>query len=249
MKEIIKIVIIIIAIVVILVLFMYFYIKTLTPNEFVTGAVNYFNVTVKIKNKDNLNKINQTKKVIIMANHINGLDYGVLYNIIQSNKKIYAVAKHNVFGDKTDGSIVSNILGLFKDSAYDFFNLIPYIRGNKDSGTKVKQKMLNVVNNGDIVILFPEGETSRSGIPISFKPGSFKLCADNNISILPITIKYNKQIGVNRTDPINMKKWHNAVATAIVHPMVNNTNPDILREQVFQAIRKPLILNSYFHNS
>ena len=41
-----------------------------------------------------------------------------------------------------------------------------------------------------------------------------------------------------------MKKWHNAVATAIVHPMVNNTNPDILREQVFQAIRKPLILNS-----
>ena len=243
MKEIIKIVIIIIAIVVILVLFMYFYIKTLTPNEFVTGAVNYFNVTVKIKNKDNLNKINQTKKVIIMANHINGLDYGVLYNIIQSNKKIYAVAKHNAFGDKTDANIISNILGLFKNNTYKFFKLIPYVRGNKDSGNEVKQNMLEVINNGDTVLLFPEGETTRSGIPVSFKPGSFKLCAENNISILPITIKYDKKIGVNRTDPIDINKWYNVIATAIVHPMIANTDPDQLQEQVFQTIRKPLLIS------
>ena len=238
-----KFVIIIILLIIIVIIVIVLIIKTLTLKEFLAFAINYFNINIKIKNKKNLDIFNKTNKVIIMANHINGLDYGIIHSIINSNKKIYAVAKHNAFGDKTDANIISNILGLFKNNTYKFFKLIPYVRGNKDSGNEVKQNMLEVINNGDTVLLFPEGETTRSGIPVSFKPGSFKLCAENNISILPITIKYDKKIGVNRTDPIDINKWHNVTATAIVHPMIINTDPDQLQEQVFQTIRKPLLIS------
>ena len=66
---------------------------------------------------------------------------------------------------------------------------------------------------------------------------------NNLYSKTTITIKYDKKIGVNRTDPIDINKWHNVTATAIVHPMIINTDPDQLQEQVFQTIRKPLLIS------
>jgi 1-acyl-sn-glycerol-3-phosphate acyltransferase len=219
-------------------------IKTLTLNEIINFTINYFNVNIKAINKNNLNNFNN-KKVIIMSNHYNGLDYGIIINainnLIRTDKKIFAVAKHNAFGDKTDDNIISNIFGLFQNRTFNFFNLIPYIRGNKDSGTLTKNIMLEKISNNHSVLIFPEGETTRTGIPQNFRPGSFKLCADNNIYILPVTLKYDKNIGVNRTEPININNWHNTTATIIFHPLIYNKDADILMQQVFNKIREPFI--------
>jgi 1-acyl-sn-glycerol-3-phosphate acyltransferase len=231
---------IIIILLVLIILIFILIIKTLTLREFLNFAIYYFNIKTKVINKNNLTDFNN-KKIVIMSNHINGLDYGIIINAINNmivnKKKIYAVAKHNAFGDKNDDNIISNIFGLFKNRTYNFFNLIPYVRGDRKSGNITKKIMLEKINENHSVLLFPEGETTRTGIPQSFKPGSFKLCAENNIYVLPITLKYDKHIGVSRTEPININKWHNVTATVIFHPLIYNKDPDILMKHVFDKIR------------
>lgn len=211
--------------------------------SFINFALNYFNVSVKVKGIENLKKYKNTK-LLIMSNHHSGLDYGVISFAINhytdDNKRIYTIVKHNIFGDKVDNNMVSNFLGLFKDRLYNFFNFLPYVRDDKDSGDEIKKMMLDVVNKNNTVLLFPEGESTREGIPKSFKPGSFRLCAENNIQILPITLKFNKIIGSNRKDPVNLNDWNDAIATVIIHEPVFDKNWEILRDKVFDIIRKPL---------
>ena len=91
-----------------------------------------------------------------MSNHLNGIDYGVivytLAHYTKNKKKIFAIAKHNVFGDKTDKNIVSNSLTLIKDQMFNLLNIIPYERDNKKSGDKVKKIMLDKIGDGDTVL-------------------------------------------------------------------------------------------------
>lgn len=230
----------IILIIIIFVLLLYFIIKTINPFEVNNLLLNYFNIKIKIKGSQNIKNYNKYP-IIIMANHINGIDYSIIYKTIHElnkDKTIYAVTKHNVFGDKNDDNILSNILALFKDDLYKFLNFILYERGNKKSGEITKKRMLKVLSNNNSVILFPEGETNKSKILKQFKPGSFKLCSDNNIHILPITLEYNKNIGVDRTEPINIQKWHNIIATVHIHPIIYDKNPDVLLNKVYNSINK-----------
>jgi len=229
---------IIILIIIIIILLLFFIIKTIKVFEVNNLLLNYFNIKIKIKGSYNLKDYNK-KPVIIMANHINGIDYSIIYKVIHdlnNNKNIYAVTKHNVFGDKNDDNIISNILALFKNDLYKFLNFILYERGNKKSGELTKKKMLEVLNKNNSVILFPEGETNKTNTLKNFKPGSFKLCADNNIYVLPITLKYNKNIGVDRTEAININKWYNVSAIVNIHPMIYDKNPDIFLDKVYKSI-------------
>jgi 1-acyl-sn-glycerol-3-phosphate acyltransferase len=212
--------------------------------SFLNFFLNYFNVSVKVKGIENLKKYKNTK-LLIMSNHHSGLDYVVISFAINyytnDNKKIYTIVKHNIFGDNTDNNMVSNFLGLFKDRLYNFFNFLPYVRDDKDSGDEIKKMMLDVVKKNNTVLLFPEGESTREGIPKAFKPGSFRLCTENDIWILPISLKFNKIVGVNRKDPVCLNDWHNVIATVIIHEPIFDKNWKILKDKVFNIIRTPLI--------
>ena len=197
--------------------------------------MNFFNFKIKIKNPENLKYINE--RVIIMGNHYSPCDSGIIMYIFNkiTNKKIYSVSKHNIFGDKTDTSTLSNFLSLFK-GLYNFFNLIPYEKGNKQSGEEVKNKMLRVVNENNTVIIFPEGTTSRKGIPSEFKPGSFKMCAENSIKIIPITLEYDKRIGMGQNDQFDINTWFNTGVTITIHKPIYDKDPEILQKQVHSTI-------------
>ena len=219
-------------------------IKRTNCNSFINFALNVFNTDIKVKGINNLKNFNN-KRIIIMSNHLNGYDiapivYALTY-YTKNKKKIYVIAKHNAFGDEIDNNIVSNSLSLIKDQMFTLLNLIPYERNNKNSGEKVKKIMLEKIDDGDTVLLFPEGKPTRSGIPTDFKPGSFRLCADNDISILPITLEFNKKIGIDTTDPIKLDKWFNLKTTIHIHEPIYNKNWEILMEKVFIKIREPLI--------
>ena len=164
-----------------------------------------------------------------MSNHLNGCDVGAIVYALtyytKNKKKIYTIAKHNVFGDKTDKNIIADSFGLIKNQMFNLLNLIPYERNNKISGDNVKKIMLSKIDEGQTILLFPEGKPTRSGIPTEFKPGSFKLCAENKIEILPITIEFNKKIGLDTKDPVKLEKWFNLVTTLYIRePLINNNN-------------------------
>jgi len=219
-------------------------IKRTNCNSFINCALNLFNTNIKVKGIKNLKNFNN-KRIVIMANHINGFDLApIVYSLTHytnNKKKIYTVAKHNVFGDETDKNIVSKSLALIKDQMFSLLNLISYERNNKKSGDNVKKIMLDKIDDGETILLFPEGKTTKSGIPSEFKAGSFKMCAENDIWILPITLKFNKKIGLDTSDPVKLEKWFNLHSTIYIHNAIYDNDWEKLMDKVFNKIREPLI--------
>lgn len=217
--------------------------KKSNVDSIVNFSLNFFNIKIKLHGKHNLNYYNNLD-IIIMANHLNGIDYGVIYHSIKyyTKKKIFTVVKHNVLGDSNDKSIVSNFLGLFKEQTYSKMNFLPYIRNNKNSGDIIKNKIIKIIKKDKhSVMLFPEGKPTRQGIPKELKSGSFRLCAENNIHILPVTIKFNKNIGINTEDPVVLSDWFDLVADVYIHKPIFNKNWKTLQDIVLYKLKKPLI--------
>jgi 1-acyl-sn-glycerol-3-phosphate acyltransferase len=217
--------------------------KKSNTDSIVNFSLNFFNIKIKIHGKANLKNYDNLD-IIIMANHLNGIDYSVIYHSIKyyTKKKIYTVVKHNVLGDTTDKSVISNFLGLFKNQTYSKMNFLPYVRNDKKSGEFIKNQIIKIIKKDkQKVMLFPEGKPTRKGIPSELKSGSFRLCADNNIYILPVTIKFNKNIGINTTDPVILSDWFNLEADVYIHKPVFNKNWQQLQNIVLEKIKKPLI--------
>ena len=180
----------------------------------------------------------------IMSNHTNGIDFMILHDIFTSNTDtpIYAIVKHDLVGDNTDRTFIQKFLGLIKNSFYNGLNFIPYQRENKESGSIVKDLLLEVIlNTKSNFVIFPEGQCTRSGIPTEFKYGSFKLAAENNISIIPVSIKYKRSIGGNIGDPSKISDWFDNEADVYVYDAVYNSDPNVLMQLVFDTIREKLI--------
>ena len=47
------------------------------------------------------------------------------------------------------------------------------------------------------IIIYPEGTNTKNGKPKDFKNGIMRLCSANYMKVLPITINYNKDLGLN----------------------------------------------------
>lgn len=220
------------------------YIKKTVRFNFANFFLNVFNIKIKVHGKDNL-KNYDNYKFIIMSNHVNATDYAIIVHTLNyytnQQKKIYTIVKHDVLGSKSDRNKISDILCLFKNTLYNKLNFIPYKRGDKNSGEETKNKMLNAINNDNNVLVFPEGECTKSGIPVDFKPGSFKLCSENNIWILPISLKYNQNIGVHRDDKIDINKWFNISVNIYIHKPIFNNEWEKLKNNVLNIIKNPLI--------
>lgn len=241
MSRILKYIIIFIIIIVILIIIL---IKTITNKSLVNTVLNILNTNITVRGTENLKHYNN-KKMIIMSNHYVGVDYPIIAHTINYytnySKNIHTIVKHNIFGDENDGSTISNILGLFRKDLYKFLNFLPYVRESIDSGNEIKNKMLDVIKQNDTILLFPEGTGNKNGIPEEFKSGSFRLCAENNIYILPITIKLNKNIGASRNDKVDLKDWFNLKAEVIIHEPIFDDDWAQLKQRVFDKIREPLL--------
>ena len=122
------------------------------------------------------------------------------------------------------------------DFIFNYFQLISYNKSDKNSGTYVKNKILEIIDSGDTVLIFPEGKTTRDGKPQDFRNGIFELCAKNNISIIPITIRYNKDIGMDETHFLDFKEWFNVTCNVYIHPLISNNDMFELKKQTFDAI-------------
>ena len=218
------------------------YLKKTIKFNFPNFFLNVFNIKIKVFGKKNLKNYNNYK-FIIMSNHVNGTDYAIIVHTINyytnNYKNIYTIVKHDVIGSNGDTSNISNMLGIFKESLYNKLNFIPYKRGDKNSGEETKTKMLEVINDNNI-LLFPEGECTKSGIPIDFKPGSFKLCSENNIWVLPISLEYKQDVGVDRHEKVDINKWFNISVNIHIHEPIFHKDWEKLKNNVLTTIQNSL---------
>ena len=185
--------------------------------------------------------------MLILSNHYSGLDFIVFSNVMHNYNKVgstlYTVAKADLVGDDTDKNILSSFFFIFKNQFYNSLNLLPYKRGDKEDGKNVKNVIVNKLNNNSNILLFPEGTTRTDGVPKDFKIGIFQTAIENNLEILPVTLKYNKNIGLERNDPVILFNWFDVNLDIYLHNKIDNmtyenvqNDPIKLKDTILQKI-------------
>jgi len=214
-------------------------------------AKNIMNLKTKIHgNKNNLN----TNNLLIMCNHYDGLNDGdILYDLYYNENKqnmLYTIVKSNIVGDSNDNSILSNILSCMKTSVLKSLNFVSYTRGDKEDGIVVKNIVANYLKNNKNILVFPEGTTRTNGIPKDFKHGIFQLAIEHNFNILPITIKYDRDIGTERSDPFNVSLIFNNNADVYIHDIIDSKTEEAYKNKDFLALKNKTfdIICSPFNN-
>jgi len=201
---------------------------------FYNGLINInnflLNTPVKIHgNPENLKK----NKLLIMMNHYDGiLDWHVMNKIYYKNNTtnmLHTIVKSDIVGDPEDRNFLSKSMSYLKNAFINSGYFIPYTRGNKEDGGVVKNKIVNSLHNDKNILIYPEGTTRRNGIPKDFKYGIFQLAIDNKLDILPITIKFNKDIGVEKEDPLNFKVLFDNTADVYIHDILTSETDEFYK--------------------
>lgn len=180
------------------------------------------------------------KPCVIMANHYNFNDYVVIKKALQAHFNVIA---------KSDLMSENNFcpgLGQLESVLFNSFHIIPYMRGNKENGEIIKQKIKDTIENGNHVLVFPEGATHKNGIPKEFKKGIFHLCQDNHIPILPLTLMFDRNIGLGKEENFNIFDIYDVNATIYVHETITESeNMESLKQDVFDKIIGPFQIREF----
>ncbi len=129
-----------------------------------------------IKNWEGLDNIPKHKGVIIIANHCSYLDHYVIGLTImcRHHRRVRFLAKKEHF-DKPFGRWIHQFLGAFPI--------------NREKGGKEGlQSVVNLLKQGEIVLLYPEGTRSSDGLLQSFKPGILYTHYNSGCQIVPVGI-------------------------------------------------------------
>lgn len=197
-----------------------------------------FKLTLKnfnLKINTNIDNYDNYNSLIIVSNHYNMTDYLILNSLFLNS---YTIVKDDLFSDSLDNhSFLEKIYFYLDKYISEGVKLIKYKRNDKISGIIVKNIIGNYVKQNRNIIVFPEGTSSSSGKPLEFKNGLFKLAEEKHIDILPVTIKYKNDIGLNKDDKFNLKNIINQDCYIHVHPIVSYKTKN-LKDYVYNIISK-----------
>ncbi len=207
-------------------------------------------INIKIRVHGNTDAFNN-RNLLLMTNHYDGLlDSNVFYNVYNkynSINQMQCIIKSDFIGNPKDDNIFYELLHCLKGAMLDSFGLISYKRGDRDDGVNVKNKIKESLENNKNVLIFPEGTSHRNGIPVAFKQGIFDLAVENKMNILPITLKYNRDIGAEKWEPPNTAMLFDNEVDVYIHDVINSETDDCykandavaLKHKVFNIISEP----------
>jgi 1-acyl-sn-glycerol-3-phosphate acyltransferase len=220
-------------------------------NKIVGGLTN-----AKIRVHGNTNNFSNNN-LLIMSNHSHVFLDGIfIYNLYYENNSIetlHTIVQTDFFTDRRHKIKILHILSFIQHTLLSCWYLIPYKRCDKEDGKKTRNKIVDCLNNGKNILIFPEGTTHKDGIPKEFKKGTFELAVENKLRILPITIKYAKDIGKEKGDPIELLNIllniFDNVVDIYIHDLIDENdecythkNPEGLKDKVFDIIRAPMLV-------
>lgn len=133
------------------------------------------------------------KGCIIICNHLNAPADVLAFKLITN---CHVITGSNTFANNF------NYFNFFINYLYDNLKLIPYNNLDKNSGIEVKNKIIDLVNNNDKVLVFPEGRVNiNTACKLhTFKKGLFYTAFENNIPILVSSIHYtDSNFGVDNS--------------------------------------------------
>lgn len=147
---------------------------------FVWSALTFFRYRTV-----NLSKVDKSKSYILVINHMNAVD------MVAAAYGQRIKAKPLV---KMELTKIPLLGWLFKIGA------IPIVRESKESRGKGVETMLDQLNNGVSIVVFPEGTRNTTQNPlIPFHNGAFKIAFETNHPILPVVFTHHRLINKPKT--------------------------------------------------
>lgn len=191
------------------------------------------NINVYVHGNKNLLKNNN----IYMANHYEGIDHTVLYSIITQplSSPCYSIGKDDLLVRKYPLYSLTTIKDVIVKLFYQNSYIIPYIRGDKESGERVKKNSIEVIKKNNMLI-FPEGRSWRKGLCYDFKPGMFEVAEKHNRCIVPITLKYRNFDGKNKGEKCILQDWMNISVDVFIHDEVQPKDYKLMLKETFEKI-------------
>jgi 1-acyl-sn-glycerol-3-phosphate acyltransferase len=157
----------------------------------------------------NLKKVDRSKSYILVINHINAVD------MVAAAYGQRIKAKPLVKKELTKIPLLG---WLFKIGA------IPVVREDKDSRGKSIQTMLDQLENGVSIVIFPEGTRNLTQNPlIPFHNGAFKIAFETNHPILPVVFTHHRLI--NKPKTLELKPGKTLIH--YLEPLYPKNYPDI----------------------
>jgi len=124
------------------------------------------------------------------SNHYTLFDYTVIH--LASCRVLRTIVKHDISAEVP-------VLGPITAAFLARMGCIPYERGSKASGAKVKASLARVlVEERDPVLVFPEGTGTENGPPSPFKRGALALAFALGVPVQPVSLWYSESIGLAR---------------------------------------------------
>lgn len=198
-------------------------IKHKIAKQIVSVPIHLFNVRTKVIGKKNLPK---DYKFLIYSNHTSELDISILMYKLPEYP-IAFLAKESVLDYLSVGKWALSIGCVMLD------------RDNNRRGSTAVSKVVENVNNGSTMVIFPEGTIKKEiGKLLKFRTGSFKIALESGVPIVPISIvkdeKYN-----NRFWPMP-KKFTIVIHPALPYDEFKNLKSKELSEKVREIIKSEL---------
>lgn len=147
---------------------------------------------VKFLNKEKYKKIRLEDGVIIVANHDSNMDIPIILAALDI--PIGFIAKKEMEN------------WMFFSTWMQLSNSIFLDRENPREGIKGIKKSIKIAREGYPLAIFPEGRRSDDGNIAPFKKGSFKLIAEVNGIVIPVTIDGSFYIQNRKSIKINKNK-------------------------------------------
>ena len=186
------------------------FVRIFTQRILLKTALNCV-LRIKIFGKENLQKINAKKPLIIVANHASHFDAPLIVtNLPQKlGTRIATAAAADYFFKNIKSAKLTRI----------FFNTYPVDR----DGSKINRGLSGEIIAAKIpMLIFPEGTRSRNGELGKFHLGAARLTIENKAQILPISLSGNFEAW-----PASDKFWHKGrpkVKVIIHSPISPNKN-------------------------
>lgn len=139
---------------------------------------------------EGLENIPQGGGYMVCANHRTMLD--PFFFAIKVKPQLFFMAKQELFKNKL-AEILFKSLGAF-----------PVERGKGDSGAI--DFAVNILREGKILAMFPEGTRSRTGVPLRPKSGAALVAIQTKSNILPVGISFDQPLRFRSTVTIRFGK-------------------------------------------
>ncbi len=134
-----------------------------------------------IISKEDKKRLKELSSAIVVSNHPSLLDVTILMSYLSRPD---CIVNAKLFTRPVIRHVVRR---LFIPNSIDFTHILESCRESLD--------------NGNCLVIFPEGTRTRKTIPRTIKKGSARISLDTGYPILPIHIKVNDMRGLQKGDP------------------------------------------------